>query len=75
MRGFMEATMSGAQGTAVEFLTRSLEILDWGQVLWKDVLESQKGIIFSKTFIRGVRALHGQIISRVRSLIYYCLHF
>jgi hypothetical protein len=58
MRGFLEAGMRGTKAVQVEFLSRSLEVLEWGQKAWKNVPSSDKGCIFDDTFIRGVRSMH-----------------
>jgi hypothetical protein len=41
---------------ALEWLTRAVEILDWGKRELKD--EVNPGVIFDRSFIRGIRALN-----------------
>ncbi|KAK7694233.1 hypothetical protein QCA50_001413 [Cerrena zonata] len=60
MRGFLSGKLQADNHVAEEeFLKRALEVLEWGHTgPWKDVPETTKGVIFSKTFMRGVRVLH-----------------
>ena len=58
MRGFLEAGLRGSKAVQVEFLSRALEVLEWGQEAWRDVPTADRGCIFEHTFIRGVRSMH-----------------
>jgi hypothetical protein len=53
---------------AVECQSRALEVLDWGSRAWKDIPASDRGCIFERTFIRGVRRLHITAIHEVGCL-------
>ena len=57
MRGFIEENLKGNVESALEFYTSALEILRWGTELFQDVAESDRGVIFKSTFIRGVKCL------------------
>lgn len=56
MCGIM-ASATQRLSVAVEYHTRALEVLEWGSRLWKDVAPDDRGCIFERTFIRGVRRL------------------
>ncbi|KAJ7592876.1 hypothetical protein C8J56DRAFT_1045329 [Mycena floridula] len=58
MRGFIDFRINENYGSAVEYLGRSMEILNWGRTVWKDVPASDRGVIFDSTFIRGVHSLY-----------------
>lgn len=66
MRGFMEGGMRRNKSAQVEFLGFALEVLDWGSRAWKDVPKDDRGAIFERTFIRGVRSLHINALMEVR---------
>jgi hypothetical protein len=68
MRGFLEGGLRRAKSVEVEFLGYALEVLDWGSRVWKDVPKDDRGAIFERTFIRGVRSLH------IRALVEVCMH-
>ncbi|KAI0688062.1 hypothetical protein C8T65DRAFT_675219, partial [Cerioporus squamosus] len=57
MRAFLEDSLKNNIVTALDFYTSALEVLQWGQELYKDVPFSEKGQIFQPTFIRGVKSL------------------
>ncbi|THH01523.1 hypothetical protein EW026_g1197 [Hermanssonia centrifuga] len=57
MRGVFEC-LKDCPTAAVEFYSRSLEVLKWGQRAWRNVPKEKRGVIFEDTFIRGVRVLH-----------------
>jgi hypothetical protein len=58
MRGFIEGGLRGKHGLTVEFLSRAIEVLNWGRIAWKNVSRDDRGAIFEDTFVRGVRAMH-----------------
>ena len=69
MRGFLSRLQADNHVPQEEFLKRALEIMEWGHTgPWKDVPESTKGVIFSKTFMRGVRVLHMEAYMSVRGI-------
>ncbi|KAI0793350.1 hypothetical protein C8Q75DRAFT_557045 [Abortiporus biennis] len=55
--GFLEGRIKGNYGTEIEYLTRVIEVLDWGRKVWRDVSEDDKGVIFLDSFYMGVRAM------------------
>jgi hypothetical protein len=58
VRGFLEAGLRRTPGVKVEFLSRALEVLEWGRTAWKKVPVGDRGVIFEDTFIHGLRAMH-----------------
>jgi hypothetical protein len=58
MRGWVEGGLKGTKPVTVEWLSRALEVLDWGKTAWKNVSRTDRGVIFDSTFIRAVRSLH-----------------
>jgi len=58
MRAFVEGVMHEDYSLAAEFIGRALDVLDWGYRTWLGVPEADKGVIFSSTFIRGVRSMY-----------------
>ncbi|TCD68826.1 hypothetical protein EIP91_009693 [Steccherinum ochraceum] len=57
-RGFMDSTVRGRDDVGVEFVGRALEIIRWGQEVWKDVHKDNRGAIFVPSFARGVHSLY-----------------
>ncbi|KAI0094489.1 hypothetical protein BDY19DRAFT_912986 [Irpex rosettiformis] len=55
MRAYLEEKGSGDPKSALEFYRSSLSVLEWGLKTWKDVPDSERGAIFTPTFIRGIR--------------------
>jgi hypothetical protein len=63
--------MGGLRGkyhVEVEFLSRALEVLEWGRTAWKKVPVKDRGVIFEDTFIQGLRAMHLNALREVRLL-------
>lgn len=58
MRAFIQEHLS-QDGTkvALDFYTSALEVLQWGNVQWKDVSPEDKGATFKDSFVRGVKVL------------------
>ncbi|KDR85535.1 hypothetical protein GALMADRAFT_368117 [Galerina marginata CBS 339.88] len=56
MCGFM-AKSTGRHLVAMEFYSRVVNILDWGRRVWQNVSKDDRGVIFEKTFVRGVKRL------------------
>ncbi|KAL0951840.1 hypothetical protein HGRIS_008501 [Hohenbuehelia grisea] len=57
MKGFF-ASMAGNLRDATEFYRQALEVLEWGCKEWRDVSREDKGAIFDRSFVRGVRKLY-----------------
>ncbi len=53
---------------SVEFLSRVVDVLDWGSRLWQNVSRDDRGCIFDWSFIRGVKRLQIQAIHSVSVL-------
>ncbi|KAH8086672.1 hypothetical protein BXZ70DRAFT_899907, partial [Cristinia sonorae] len=58
MRGYMDQMIRRRYDVSVEFIGRALEFLKWGAETWKDSSTSDRGIVFSPSFIVGVHALY-----------------
>jgi hypothetical protein len=65
MRGFIEGGMRGNHVVGEEFYRRTLDVIEWGRSVWKDVPRSDRGTIFDETFCRGVRAMHLEALMEV----------
>ncbi len=70
MRGYIDGNLRGQHQAEVEFLSRALDILEWGRERWADVPRSDRGSIFEITFIRGVRNMHLHAMMEVLSRIF-----
>lgn len=66
MRGFIEHILRRQYLPAHEFLSRAIEVIEWGRTVWKDVPTEERGAIFEATFLRSVRALHLEVSMSVR---------
>lgn len=73
MRAFMSS--SGKQGDDVslslQLYRRALSILEWGRETWKDVPDSVRGAILSRTFVRGIRRFFLEAYFKVSESLYY----
>lgn len=73
MRAFMSS--SGKQGDdislSLELYRRALSILEWGRETWKNVPDSVRGAIFSRTFVRGIRRFYLEAYFKVSESPYY----
>ncbi|TRM66264.1 hypothetical protein BD626DRAFT_546575 [Schizophyllum amplum] len=58
MRAHIDAGLQHRYDIALEFFTRIIQVLTWGRETYKDVPNSEKGVIFADTFIVGVRKLY-----------------
>lgn len=67
MRAFIEERLAGNCEAALDLLTSALEVLRWGQTIWKDVSDEDKGAIFRPMFVRGVKCLRLNAFMSVRS--------
>ncbi len=65
MRSSFEGGLKNNLDGEVEFLSSVLDVLEWGSQAWEDIPEKDKGVIFSSTFIRGVRSMHLQAYMKV----------
>jgi hypothetical protein len=50
---------------SVEFLSRVVDVLDWGSRIWQNVPRDDRGCIFDWSFIRGVKRLQIQAVHSV----------
>lgn len=70
------ATGGGKLLVAAELYSRVVEVLDWGSRLWDDVPKEDRGAIFERTFIRGVKRLRIFAIQAVSSfVIFFVMYF
>ncbi|KAJ7755028.1 hypothetical protein DFH07DRAFT_822661 [Mycena maculata] len=56
MQGFLSGS-GGNQCLAAELFGNALDVIDWGQKMWKDVPRADRGDIFDVTFRRSVNRL------------------
>lgn len=66
MRGFLTEVLAGHDPSVLEFYGQSIDLLEWGRGVWKDVPTEDRGVIFEKTFIRGIRRMYLSALLRVR---------
>ena len=52
-------------GTAIDFYTSAVEVLNWGAERWEGVPFGMKGAIFQPTFLRGVKCLRLDALMKV----------
>jgi hypothetical protein len=71
MRGFYQGSM-GDHVAGIEFLRRALDVLEWGSREWKDVPNSERGVIFERSFIRGVRRNYLDELMKVGAYLHSC---
>lgn len=50
----------------IQFLKRAVDLLEWGQNIWKNVTRTDRGMIFQDTFLRSVRSMHLRMFMDVR---------
>lgn len=65
MRGFLEGTAQRNHQAAVEFMSRALEIIEWGSKEWKNVSIEDRGVIFRPSFIRGLQVMYMEAYMKV----------
>lgn len=73
MRAFLKLSVGKKFHTAVEQYSQALEILAWGRSFFANVPDKTRGMIFSSTFIRGVRRLYLNAlmaVSRIKNSFY-----
>ena len=51
----MEEKNSQNYAGAVKYYGDAISVLEWGLEAWNDVSNDDRGVIFSPTFIRGVK--------------------
>lgn len=51
------AEFTGKYTISMEYYSRALEVLEWGEITWQNMPTKQRGVIFSKTFFRGARRI------------------
>ncbi|PPQ99536.1 hypothetical protein CVT24_005326 [Panaeolus cyanescens] len=55
--GCLSSRMSNQSGPAYEFFSRAIELLEWGRIMWKDVSTEERGVVFERSFIRGIKRM------------------
>ncbi len=55
MRAYLEDKIKHDDRNAMQFYRSVLSVLEWGLKTWKDEPNSERGAIFTPTFVRGVR--------------------
>lgn len=66
VRGFLEEKLNHHCAMKVEYLSRALEVLEWGRKTWSQIPKASRGTIFEDTFIRGVRNMYLTALMEVR---------
>lgn len=67
MRAYLEENANRDSKTALQFYRSILSVLEWGLKTWKDVPNSERGAVFTETFIRGIRKHYLNAYLSVRS--------
>ncbi|KAF9011149.1 hypothetical protein BDQ17DRAFT_1345591 [Cyathus striatus] len=67
MTGFLKCS-SGTFPSGMQLYQNAVELLEWGRQHWKDVSTDDRGVIFEKTFIRGVKRLYLSAMMRCIAL-------
>ncbi|KIK36702.1 hypothetical protein CY34DRAFT_55520, partial [Suillus luteus UH-Slu-Lm8-n1] len=58
MRSMLDSHMRNNPEVGIQFLKRAVDLLEWGQNIWKNVTRTDRGMIFQDTFLRSVRSMH-----------------
>ncbi|KAH9474765.1 Small glutamine-rich tetratricopeptide repeat-containing protein 2 [Psilocybe cubensis] len=70
--GFVGGSI-GKYAAAMEYHSRALEVLEWGERTWQNVPFTERGVMFRKTFIRAVKrmklsSMHNCIVNNVEGV-------
>ncbi|EMD42333.1 hypothetical protein CERSUDRAFT_90950 [Gelatoporia subvermispora B] len=57
LNGLLALHLSNSPSESLRLYANALSTLEWGMSKWEDVLKEDRGVIFERTFIRGVRCL------------------
>lgn len=68
MRGFFEHSLKEDFNASLGFFDNVLEVLEWGRRFWPDEPKENRGAVFQKTFLRGVRCLRLETLVKVHYL-------
>jgi hypothetical protein len=71
MRAMFVAGLSGNAADAERLQGEAIKILEWGARKWANVPTSERGAVFTSTFIRGCKSMQLENYMHVRT---YCLH-
>ena len=63
--GFLEGGARHNYVSETEYITRGLEVIEWGRKTWADVPQGDRGVVFSDTFLRGVQKLRIEALVKV----------
>ncbi|KAG2126940.1 hypothetical protein DEU56DRAFT_821582 [Suillus clintonianus] len=58
MRGTLDSHLRNEPQAGIQYLKRTIDLLEWGRSVWKNVIKTDRGMIFEDTFLRGVRSMH-----------------
>ncbi|TDL17198.1 hypothetical protein BD410DRAFT_730356 [Rickenella mellea] len=58
MRGFLCNGLNQDYPTAMNWYSHAIHLLEHGQKVWRDTAYEDRGMVFTPTFLRGVRAAH-----------------
>lgn len=57
MSGYLSHKNDSSQERALQLLNSAVSVLEWGASLWRNIPKEERGVIFEKTFVRGVKRL------------------
>lgn len=66
MRGFLENGLSDNLDASLEFYNSAVEVLEWGRQVWRNEPKENRGVVFERTFLRGVKSLRLEALAKVR---------
>lgn len=71
MKGYIMAMTGAGGGTSagLQFIENAVDLLEWGQGMWKDVPITDKGVVFKNTFVRAVRLMRLEALVKVRFIL------
>ncbi len=63
-------------GSAVNWFTHAIDVIERGRTIWKDVPKDDRGAVFEATFLRGIKVLRLDSYLHVRlnyhAYLVYC---
>ncbi|EMD42334.1 hypothetical protein CERSUDRAFT_90951 [Gelatoporia subvermispora B] len=55
LNGLLSSNINDSPEESLRLYTNALSILEWGVSRWRNVSKEERGVIFERTFVRGVR--------------------
>lgn len=56
-QAFFRSELGNHKDAAHELYNNALDVLHWGREIWANVPKEDRGVIFERSFIRGVKRL------------------